>query len=212
MKKFLLSLVLICTVLLSVFPALSETTPAPLPVFDANLAEIGEPTPTPVPELTPTPRPNVALPGWVSLTIPADMTGVRVSLPNPKQNEMLYYLSFDLYAALPEEAIAENAETVTVDLTDKETGESVPTLFVKLYASGLVPPGYALQDIELTQAVPAGEYTGIVSIHPFYYENYMPTANTGNVLITLKAIDPNATPTPDPNAVVTTPAPPPTGF
>lgn len=212
MKKALLSLLIFCAVLLPLASVFAETTPAPLPVFDPNIIAIGEATPTPVPEPTPTPRPNVTLPGWISFTIRADSADVRVNFPNPKANEELYYLSFDLYAALPEEALAADTETVVLNLTDKESGETVPTVFAKLYSSGLVPPGYALQDIELTQPVPAGEYTAIVQLHPFYYENYMPTPNSGNVAIKLIAIDPSVTPTPGPDAPVTTPAPPPTGF
>lgn len=133
------------------------------------------------------PKPNVTLPGWGEIYIDADTVNVWMPFYNPEKNEGYYDLTFALWAALPEEAIAEGAETQIIPEVDKETGELRETLYVKLFQSGLVAAGLYLQDVTLFQPVPLGEYRAFVHIQPYFVEDTTPTFSNGNVALTLYA-------------------------
>jgi flagellar basal body-associated protein FliL len=102
-----------------------------------------------------TPTQGVAIPGWGSITIPADQTDIIVDFYNPEANEDLYYLTFELRL-----------------LDDSEQGYEV------LYTSGLVEPGLHLQQISLSRSLAAGEYDAVIHVQPYRMdEDRTPTNN-----------------------------------
>ena len=107
-------------------------------------------------------KPSVALPGWGTITIPANTIdiGVGIDFRNPEKNEGYYYLTFELRLA---------------------DGES-------LYKSGLVEPGKHIQKIKLSRGLSAGTYEAFVIMQPYNMDaGITPTANNGQVKITLVA-------------------------
>ena len=95
-------------------------------------------------------EPNVAIPGWGSITIPANQQTVSVDFYNPERNEGLYYLTFKLILS--------------------DTGEV-------LYESNAVPPGKHIQTITLTRALPRGIYDVAVHVQPYRMSDETPTNN-----------------------------------
>lgn len=100
---------------------------------------------------------NVILPGWGKIKIKANTTDITSGIDffNPKENEGLYYLKFQL----------------------KLDGEV-------LYESGLVAPNKHIQKITLKRALNEGEYDAEVFIQPYKWDKQTPT-NNGTVNIKL---------------------------
>ena len=121
-------------------------------IIDPNAGDYVKPTQT-----QPTIIPSVAVPGWSSITIPANQQTVSVDFYNPEKNEGLYYLTFKLSLA--------------------DTGEV-------LYESNAVPPGKHIQSITLNRALPAGNYAAVVHVQPYRMSDETPT-NNADVKITL---------------------------
>ena len=120
-------------------------------VIDPNLGDLENETQ----KEKPAKKPNVSIPGWTKLTIPADtVTITDIPFYNPEKNEGLYYLTFE------------------IRLLDAK-GEVSEVLFT----SGAVPPGKQLQSITLNRALPAGTYNTILHIQPYYIEDNTPTNN-----------------------------------
>jgi hypothetical protein len=86
---------------------------------------------------------GVAIPGWPSITIPANETTVSVDFYNPAENEGLYYLTFELRLQ------GENGETEV------------------LYTSGLVEPEKHIQTITLSRALSPGTYDAVIHVQPY---------------------------------------------
>lgn len=110
-------------------------------------------------------RPEVAIPGWGSITIPPMTTELdgMVDFFNPEKNAGQYYLTFEL--RLP---------------NDSDCGYEV------LYTSQLVPPGQHIQSIKLNRGLPKGEYKAIIHVQPYCMDaNKTPTnnANMNTVLV-----------------------------
>jgi len=102
-----------------------------------------------------TPSKNVAIPGWGSITIPANKTEVTVNFRNPDENKGLYYLTFELRL-----------------LNNSEQGYEV------LYTSGLVEPGLYIQNITLSRGLKKGTYDAVVHVQPYRMDkNKTPTNN-----------------------------------
>ena len=78
---------------------------------------------------------GIKIPGYPSITIPADSQTVQVALLNPEGNPCYF----------------------TFELVLKDTEEV-------LYTSKLVPPGQAIYEITLTRALAAGEYDAVIII------------------------------------------------
>lgn len=117
--------------------------------IDPNAGEYVEP------EREETPSKGVAIPGWGSITIPANQKEVTVDFMNPDANKDLYYLTFELRL-----------------LDNSEKG------YESLYKSGLVTPGLHIQKIELSRALQAGEYDAVVHVQPYKMdEDRTPTNN-----------------------------------
>ena len=89
-----------------------------------------------LPDKTPdAPAVGIKIPGYPSITLPANQETVNVALLNPEGNPCYF----------------------TFELVLKETGES-------LYTSKLVPPGQAITEITMSRALPAGEYAATIKI------------------------------------------------
>lgn len=99
---------------------------------------------------------GIQIPGYPSITIPADTADVTVALVNPEGNPC--YFTFELV------------------LTDTDE---------VLYTSKMVPPGQMVSDITLSRALPAGEYNATIRITTASLEDgsAMNGANVETVLI-----------------------------
>lgn len=96
----------------------------------------GEWSGQPIPDKTEdAPKVGIKIPGYPSITLPADQETVNVAFLNPEGNPCYF----------------------TFELVLKETGES-------LYMSKLVPPGQAITEITMARALPAGEYEATIKI------------------------------------------------
>lgn len=78
---------------------------------------------------------GIRIPGYPSITLPANQTAVTMALLNPEGNPCYF----------------------TFELVLKDTEEV-------LYTSGLVPPGQMISDLTLSRALPAGEYPATIRI------------------------------------------------
>lgn len=99
---------------------------------------------------------GIKIPGYPSITLPANQTDVTVALLNPEGNPC--YFAFELVL--------------------KDTGET-------LYKSKLVPPGQAITSITLSRALDAGEYDATIKISTTSLADQSPMngANVETVLI-----------------------------
>lgn len=81
------------------------------------------------------PAAGIKIPGYPSITLPKGQRTVNVALLNPEGNPCYF----------------------TFEIVLKGTGES-------LYKSKLVPPGKAITEITMSNALPAGEYDATIKI------------------------------------------------
>lgn len=156
----------------------APVTPSPTPTAAVTATPTTEPPPTPTPrprlEVDPdageyvapvvTEKPDgggIAIPGWGSISIPADETEVAVDFPNPEANAGRYYLTFQLRL--------------------KETGEV-------LYTSGLVEPGLHIQKITLSRPLEAGTYAAVVHVQPYRMDENQTPTNNANMETTLNVV------------------------
>ena len=99
--------------------------------------------------------PGVTIPGFGSMTIPANtkkVTGIK--LYNPTENEGWYYLTFKLCL------LDKNGEVSEV-----------------LYESQLLPPGLYIQDITLSRGLAKGTYEAVMQVQPYRIVDMSPTNN-----------------------------------
>ena len=114
-------------------------------VIDPNAGEYVEPEQPP----------GVTIPGFGSMTIPANTKELKgINLYNPIENEGWYYLTFKL------------------SILDEDGNVSET-----LYESQLVPPGLYLQDITLSRGLAKGEYDAVMKVQPFRIADQSPTNN-----------------------------------
>lgn len=131
------------------------TEPIPQATVNPNAPDIDNNAGEYVPPEIATGSSGVAIPGWVSLTIPANTTeNIVVDFFNPEANADKYYLTFEL--RLPD---------------DSEQGYEV------LYTSGLVEPNLHIQSITLNRALEKGTYDAVLHVQPYHMENKAPTNN-----------------------------------
>ncbi len=99
---------------------------------------------------------GIKIPGYPSISIPADQKDVTVALLNPEGNPC--YFKFTLVL--------------------KDSGET-------LYESKLVPPGEAITEITMSKALPEGEYDATIQITTLSLDGETPLngANVETVLI-----------------------------
>ncbi|MBE6507111.1 MAG: hypothetical protein E7Z72_04200 [Methanocorpusculum parvum] len=99
--------------------------------------------------------PGVTIPGFGSMTIPANTKELKgINLYNPIENEGWYYLTFKICLLDKNEEVSE-----------------------VLYASQLVPPGQYLQDITISRGLPAGTYDAVMQIQPYRIADKSSTNN-----------------------------------
>jgi len=116
------------------------------------------------------PAMSVALPGWLDIEIAANQTEIKkgINFFNPKINEGYYDLMF----------------TLQVDVNkDGKFDEETETLF----ESGLVPAGYTIREIVMSQALEKGEYDAVVFIQPYPAGETETALNNGKAAIKLYA-------------------------
>lgn len=104
------------------------------------------------------PTQGVAIPGWGSITIPANTTNVTVDFMNPEENTGFYYLTFEL------RLLKDNKEDYEV-----------------LYKSGLVEPGLHIQNITLSRSLVAGEYDAIIHVQPYRMDEAKTPTNNADM-------------------------------
>ena len=98
-------------------------------------------------------EPGVAIPGWGSMTIPANTQVLdMVDFYNPIENDGLYYLTF------------------TFGLVDSN-GDITEVL----WQSQAVPPGKHIQKITMSRGLPAGTYSATVYVQPYRMSDESPT-------------------------------------
>lgn len=99
---------------------------------------------------------SIKVPGYPSITIPANTENVSVALLNPKGNPCYF----------------------TFEIVLKDTGES-------LYKSKLVPPGKAITNIDLAHPLSEGEYEAVIKVSTTSLKDQTPMngANIETVLI-----------------------------
>lgn len=95
---------------------------------------------------------GIKIPGYPSITLPADTKDVTVALLNPEGNRC--YFKFELVL--------------------KESGET-------LYTSKLVPPGKCINNITLSKPLSAGEYAAVIRISTTSLEDGTTPMNGANV-------------------------------
>ena len=102
------------------------------------------------------PAVGIKIPGYPSITLPADQETVNVALLNPEGNPCYF----------------------TFELVLKDTEET-------LYKSKLVPPGQAITEITMSKALAAGEYNATIKITTTSLEDgsAMNGANVETILI-----------------------------
>lgn len=99
--------------------------------------------------------PGVTIPGFGSMTIPANTKELKgIDLYNPIENEGWYYLTFRLCL-----------------LDENEQASEV------LYTSQLVPPGKYIQDITLSRGLTPGEYDAVMQVQPYRIADKSQTNN-----------------------------------
>lgn len=129
----------------------TPSTPPGGVVFDPNAGDYVSPDDT-TPQI-----PNIAIPGWASITIPPyTKDGITTDFFNPIENEGKYHMTFELRLIDP----------------------SKPEGYEVLYTSGLVEAGKHIQKIDLTRALEPGTYAGYVHVQPYFASNLQPTNNT----------------------------------
>jgi len=107
-------------------------------------------------QTTEPPAVGIKIPGYPSITLPANQQTVNMALLNPEGNPCYF----------------------TFELVLKDSGES-------LYQSKLVPPGQAITEVTLARELPAGEYAATIKITTTSLEDgsAMNGANVETVLI-----------------------------
>ncbi len=94
--------------------------------------------------------PNISIPGWSAIKLPAGKTNAEVSLHNPEENLGYYDLKFSLILKDTEEVIFE---------------------------TGLVQPGNQCNRVELLRQLEPGQYDAILCVQPYTQDTKTPTNN-----------------------------------
>ena len=139
-----------------IFPGLAPDSQGSSPqggglVIDPNAGDYVAPK-------APESEPGVVIPGWGSMTIPANTEVLdQVDFFNPEENAGLYYLTFKFCL------LNANGEISEV-----------------LWESQAVPPGKHIQKITLSRGLPAGTYEAVVHVQPYRMSDETPT-NSANM-------------------------------
>ena len=107
---------------------------------------------------------GVAIPGWGSITIPADTDEIAVDFYNPLENDGFCYLTFELRL-----------------IDDSEQGYEV------LYTSGLIEPGMHVKTAKLSHGLTAGVYDAVIHVQPYRRDGNLTPTNNADMQTVLKA-------------------------
>ena len=107
---------------------------------------------------------GVAIPGWGSITIPADADEIAVDFYNPDENDEFFYLTFELKL-----------------IDDSEQGYEV------LYTSGLIEPGMHVKTAKLSHGLAAGVYDAVIHVQPYRMNSNLTPTNNADMQTVLKA-------------------------
>ena len=103
-------------------------------------------------------EPGVAIPGWGSVTLPANTVSVsNVPFYNPEENTGLYYLTFELC------------------LLDKNGKESEV-----IFSTGYIPPGKKISSVTLNRELSSGTYDAVLHVQPYRIADETPTNNVAS--------------------------------
>lgn len=105
---------------------------------------------------------NVTIAGTGAVTVPAGAKNTTVDFYNPKENDGLYDLTFEL----------------------RLRNES-PQGYEVLYTSGLVSPGEHIYEIGLSRALEAGVYDAVVHIQPYRMDRSHTRTNNADIVTAL---------------------------
>ena len=106
--------------------------------------------------------PGVTIPGFGSMTIPANTKELKgINLYNPIENEGWYYLTFAIGLLKADGTVSEI-----------------------LYQSQLIPPNNLVKDITLSRGLPKGKYDAVLFVQPYRIADKSPT-NNANLKFTL---------------------------
>ena len=110
------------------------------------------------------PSQGVSIPGWASLTLPADTTDAKlcVDFYNPEKNAGRYYLTFEL-----------------------RLKDDSPEGYEVLYTSQLVEPGKHIQSIRLNRPLAAGKYDAVVHVQPYTMDGNLTATNNADMVTLL---------------------------
>ena len=131
------------------------TSPPGGVVFDPNQGDKVED-----PDGTGPQRPNIAIPGWATLTMPPNTTEITVDFFNPDANAGYYYMTFEL----------------------RLVDETKPEGYEVLYTSGLVEAGKHIQKITLNRGLEPGTYQGYIHVQPYFADSMQPTNNANTMI------------------------------
>ena len=102
--------------------------------------------------------PDISIPGWTAIKLPAKSTEADISLHNPQVNEGYYALSFTLKLA--------------------DTGEMI-------FATGSIEPGYRCTHVTLNRELEPGEYYAILFVQPYLLDGSETPTNNAELEILL---------------------------
>ena len=105
-------------------------------------------------------RPNIAIPGWATLTMPPNTTEITVDFYNPEANAGYYHMTFEL----------------------RLVDETKPEGYEVLYTSGLVEAGKHIQKITLSRGLEPGTYQGYIHVQPYFADSMQPTNNANTMI------------------------------
>lgn len=156
-KPFLLIILILLIVIAVLLVCLLRDDPAPAP------------TPTPQPGLVYEPAgssgqlkadislPNIIIPGWTGIRLPAGKTEASVSLNNPEANKDYYDLTF------------------TLRLKDG----------TEIFTTNLVAPGETCTSVTLLQELEPGEYPAHLFVQPYLRDDSHSPLNNADLEILL---------------------------
>lgn len=102
--------------------------------------------------------PDISIPGWTAIKLPAESAEADISLHNPLANEGYYALSFTLKLA--------------------DTGETI-------FTTGSIEPGYKCTHVMLKRELEPGEYDAILFVQPYLLDELKTPTNNAELEILL---------------------------
>ena len=106
---------------------------------------------------------SVTIPGWGSITIPADTDKIAVDFYNPEENGGFCYLTFELRL-----------------LDDSEQGYEV------LYTSQFIGPGKHVKTATLSHGLASGAYDAVIHVQPYRMDGNLTPTNNADMQTVLK--------------------------